>query len=147
MANRSNCIDHGQKGDKDGYGHSARYVGDKRRNMKMHRIVYCEANELPYDAIDGLMVRHKCDNPRCINPAHLETGTHQDNTDDMTSRDRQAKGEKQASAVLTAGQVAEMRSLYVKGSRKFGAPALARQFGISKSQAHNIVSGADWRHV
>lgn len=34
---------------------------------------------------DGLLVRHinSCHNRKCINPDHLELGTHQDNMDDM----------------------------------------------------------------
>ena len=33
-------------------------------------------------------IRHKCDNPICCNPAHMETGTHQQNMQDMVDRDR-----------------------------------------------------------
>ena len=39
---------------------------------------------------DGMVVRHKCDNPPCVNPDHLEVGTHQDNVDDMIARGRAA---------------------------------------------------------
>lgn len=34
------------------------------------------------------VVRHKCDNRRCVNPSHLEVGTQQDNVDDMWERNR-----------------------------------------------------------
>jgi hypothetical protein len=37
---------------------------------------------------DNLLVRHKCDNPRCINPDHLELGTQKDNVGDMVQRRR-----------------------------------------------------------
>jgi hypothetical protein len=37
---------------------------------------------------DGQKVRHKCDNPLCCNPMHLELGTQGDNEDDKYVRDR-----------------------------------------------------------
>lgn len=36
----------------------------------------------------GLVVRHKCDNPKCVNLNHLEIGTHADNAADKVRRKR-----------------------------------------------------------
>ena len=36
----------------------------------------------------GMIVRHTCDNRACINPMHLQIGTHADNMRDMATRGR-----------------------------------------------------------
>lgn len=49
-----------------------------------HRFAWALANgRLPQD---GLVIRHKCDNPPCCNPAHLEEGTQRQNVLDMVER-------------------------------------------------------------
>lgn len=35
---------------------------------------------------DGLVIRHKCHNVLCVNPDHLQTGTHRDNVWDQIER-------------------------------------------------------------
>ena len=57
-------------------------------NIKVHRLVY----ELVHNKdITGLVVRHTCDNPKCINPEHLLEGTASDNAKDRDERGRTYK--------------------------------------------------------
>lgn len=55
-----------------------------RKNLAAHRIAYAlsHGGVTPAD----LIVRHRCDNPPCVNPAHLELGTIADNLRDWRER-------------------------------------------------------------
>lgn len=66
----------------DGY---ARIGIKSNTNIKVHRLVM----ELLGHDVNGLVVRHKCDKPLCLNPNHLELGTPYDNVRDKVERGRQ----------------------------------------------------------
>lgn len=54
------------------------------RAQDAHRVAYRYLVGDP----GGFLVRHRCDNRWCVNPGHLELGTHADNTRDMIERGR-----------------------------------------------------------
>lgn len=58
----------------------ARKVRFMRRQMPAYRFIFCVLNEVVagYDDV----VRHRCDNRRCINPEHLELGSRGENLQD-----------------------------------------------------------------
>jgi hypothetical protein len=132
-------------GDKDpcGYGR-IRHGGMK--GYPAHRLMY----ELRHGPIpDGLEVRHKCDNPSCINIEHLEPGTHKENMGDMFERGRanRAKGETHGRAKLTQTQVDEIRRRYIPGKYGHGSSVLAREFGVNQSTILAIVQNRHWKPV
>lgn len=57
----------------------------KRGTFAVHRESYMKSNgQIP----NGMVVRHKCDQPSCVNPEHLTLGTNADNVQDMLDRKR-----------------------------------------------------------
>jgi hypothetical protein len=120
---------------------------------KAHRFAWTLANgSIP----DGLCVLHHCDNPSCVNPSHLFLGSQMDNVADKVKKGRQAsgqsirknhehlRGERQATARLTAQQVLEIRALYGVGHTQ---TELATRFDVSQGLISQIVLRKIWRHI
>lgn len=116
-----------------------------KKIIRIHRYIYEECfGEIP----DGMVVRHKCDNPICINPEHLEIGTQAENVQDMITRGRKvsrgAKGEKNCKAKLTQKQVAEIRERYKNG----GKPSiLMKEYNIKGTAMYDILRRRSWKHI
>lgn len=89
---------------RNGYGRMI--VGSRtdgtRKTVSAHRAAY----EAYFGAVPaGMMVCHRCDNPKCINAEHLFLGSRQDNVDD-----REAKGRNNHKRRLSENEVDFIRS-------------------------------------
>lgn len=133
----SDCINWTKALNEKGYGSTTR----NNKTYRAHRLAYCDHHGISHDSIKGMIVRHKCDNRKCVNPEHLELGTHQDNMNDMKLRGRAASGLDNAACKLTDEQVEYIRTHYVRRSREFGTVALARKFGVHNSTIGRAVRG------
>lgn len=134
VAEESGCIRFTGHLDGEGYGR----IMVARVKYMAHRLSY-SLNKGPIP--DGYVVRHKCDNPSCINPEHLEVGTQADNIADKVSRGRQARGSGAGRAILTEESVREIRSSPLKVSE------LSTLYGVSVVSIRNILRRKTWQHV
>lgn len=120
---------------KKGYGV---FSLSKREQARAHRFsLYAYTGRQP-----GLMVLHKCDNPSCVNPLHLEEGTHGDNMRQMAERRRAAREERHAKAILTFEEAVAITVL--SASDAYTDAELAKMFGVHKAAIGAVTTGRNW---
>jgi hypothetical protein len=108
--------------------------------VRLHRWLYEQCfGEIP----DGIYVRHKCDNPKCINLEHLELGTPKQNTLDKKRHGTWQHGELHANHKLTWEIVRNIRNTYKLGN----STELCKKYGIDKSTVWKIVNRKSWNGV
>lgn len=108
--------------------------------------VYMSAHRASYQLYKGRIekgqhIQHSCDNRICVNPDHLTAGTRQENIQDMVNKGRQARGEKNCNAKLTAAQILEIQA----DTRKL--VDIAKDYGVTHASISFIKSRRIWRHV
>lgn len=108
--------------------------------------IYVSAHRLFYEMFNGpipkgLHVLHTCDNPLCVNPAHLKVGTHAENMADCVAKGRRPRGVDNHKAVLTPETVREIRY------SKLSVREMAEKIGCSKSAVQCVRQGITWQHV
>jgi hypothetical protein len=125
-------------GPTNGKGYGVFYVGGKDRAA--HRISH-EVFKGPIPP--GLHVLHSCDNPSCVNPAHLRAGTVKENMADRDSRGRRdVRGEQIGTSKLTEEDVRK-----IKASPGVSQKVLAEMYGVKPTHIWRIRTGKSWAHI
>lgn len=109
--------------------------------VRAHRASYqMFAGNIPV----GMFVCHKCDNPKCVNPAHLFLGSASDNALDCKKKGRSACGSKHGMAKLTEEQV-----LWAITQKKMGKSSkyIASELNVCISSVDQMTTGKTWKSV
>lgn len=128
--------------DPQGYGHFfVRKVAGKNACMRATRVmIWLEEGPFPAE----LVVRHSCDNPPCVNPAHLKLGTHADNVRDKVERQRQPRGEGHWNAYMSEAAALEIRRRVAAGERR---KSIATDLQLPYTTVCAIARGETWKHT
>ena len=119
-----------------GYG---RFSIGNGKWFKAHRVSYqLFKGEIP----EGLVVRHQCNNRKCVNPEHLELGTQKDNIADMfRTNPPNRKGRSKRSDEQT---ILELRQWVEFG---YTHQQIGDAFGYTQPHTTNIKNRKLWSHI
>ena len=126
-------------------GHGGFRVNGK--TVRAHRVAW-ELTNGPVpdgDGFHGTCVCHSCDNPSCVNPAHLFLGTQGDNMNDKTDKGRARggapSGEANPAAKLTEADIKFIRYWLDAG---YAQKQIASAFFVTQANISYIKSGETW---
>lgn len=96
---------------------------------------------------EGHIIRHTCDNPKCVNPNHLISGTYKENSQDAIQRGRfnVRRGEKVNTAKLNEHQVRLLRKKFQE--KKLSALEISLLMGMRLVSVYRMLQGHSWKHI
>lgn len=131
--------------DRNGYGRF-RFFG--KFKAATHASILIHTGQLPPQ---GMYACHRCDNRKCVNPAHLFLGTLADNNADRDMKGRgrwikvpdhvKARGSRHGSARLSEADIPAIRQSPLSNRKA------AEKFGVTCRTIWSIRNGKAWRHV
>lgn len=127
-----------------GYGLFSVHLPNHPDTAKAYRISWEIANQA--SLLPGSVIMHTCDNPPCVNPAHLKLGTHKENVQDMCAKGRKriSRGESHSCSKMTEAQVTAARHA---ASNKKTIASISREMNLPYSALWSAIRGKTWKHV
>lgn len=130
------CIEYAGGNLKHRYGLISITLGEKRMRVPAHRAMWMAKNDR-FDLPRNTFVRHKCDNPCCVNIDHLQIGSPKDNSQDCTDRGRRAKNYK----LHTRHRIHDDAKIIAIRNASGKTSHIAEQFGVSIGYVSKIKTG------
>lgn len=124
----------------DGYGHfRADEISSKRAHVFSYHFFKGKIKK-------GYLVCHTCDNPVCVNPAHLWLGTHKENMHDKIQKGRgnNPSGVRHWQAKLSKHQVVKIKMAHLCGIQK---SEIAKRFKVSRATVHDVILGKSYKSI
>jgi hypothetical protein len=113
-----------------------------KKPTSLHRLFF----EFAFGPIEpGLVVCHKCDNKKCINPNHLFKGTTSDNNWDRSKKGRNGdiRGELHPLSKLNSKEIRAILNLKGLTTQQ----KVANKFNVNRSTIGKIWRGERWKHI
>lgn len=116
-----------------GYGKITTYDREAQKwvTQRAHRVAF---EQYIGPISDGMIVMHRCDNPKCCNPHHLTLGTQPDNLTDMAKKGRGGRKIDAETAIQIRNDPRSSR-------------LVASSFGVSPSLVKQIKAGTIWAGI
>jgi hypothetical protein len=123
-------------GSTNGIGYGMIYDSERKRKLLAHRVSW----EIHNGSIpDRRVILHRCDNPSCVNPAHLSLGTQAENMQDKVMKGRGRN------YFLLDEDVQYIRTSMAQGTHS--ASDLAQIFCVSPMTVYNVLQRRTHAHV
>ena len=120
------------------YDEPVRWIRAHRLSWEMHN------GKVP----EGLSVLHHCDNPPCVNPAHLYVGTQLENVRDRAVRRRgkehRQNGTGNDNVKLTE---ADVRAIVAMTDAGKSQTVVAAMFGLTQPYVSKLARRQYWQHL
>jgi HNH endonuclease len=131
--------------DKNGYGKFQITCKKNGRTWQKHVRAHVLSWELNNGIVGrGRVVMHSCDNPSCVRPSHLSSGTNAENRRDSLVKGRVPRGEASGASRISQQTAIDIIRLHRVGMRFCD---ISKKLGVSKSIARRVSLGFCWKHI
>lgn len=124
-----------------GYGYFCQHISGSSSCRTVKRKVWV-ASRFAFVITNGYLPDiccHTCDNPACVNPKHLWSGTCRDNSQDSVKKGRTLRGERNPRAKYTNAEISNIRDMYRSSGASPGE--IAKTVGMSVKKVQKIIYG------